>query len=128
MAYISILLEISNYQMENTLDNQSTIEMLSALAHEARLSIFLMLVRAGCSGLSAGIIAKELNRPAATCSFHLKQLKSSGIVSCCRDSRSLIYSVNFSAVDLLLEFLTKNCCSEEVDRNEATTGFKRKKS
>ena len=89
---------------------QAAIQALSALAQEARLDIFRLLVRAGVEGHPAGQIGKALGVPAATLSFHLKELKNAGIVTCRREGRSLIYGPNFDAMKDLLSFLTESCC------------------
>lgn len=91
------------------------VTVLSALAQEARLEVFRVLVRAGPDGMPAGAIAKSLGIPAATLSFHLKELKNAAIVKCRRDGRSLIYSPNFDSMTELLGFLTENCCQRGVD-------------
>jgi ArsR family transcriptional regulator len=83
----------------------------AALAQETRLDVFRLLVQAGPDGLPAGSIAEALDVPAATLSFHLKELKSCGVVDCQREGRTLIYSPNFSMMNGLLAYLTENCCS-----------------
>ena len=92
------------------MEKQQAISALSALAHETRLDVFRLLVQAGGDGLSPGALSEALGIPAATLSFHLKELKSSGVVRCRRESRSLIYSPNFDSMNELLGFLTENCC------------------
>jgi DNA-binding transcriptional ArsR family regulator len=92
------------------METQNAVSALAALAQQTRLEVFRRLVRAGSEGLPAGDIAEALDVPAATLSFHLKELKSAGIVSCRREGRSLIYSPNSSLMNDLLAFLTKNCC------------------
>lgn len=86
------------------------IHALGALAHETRLDVFRLLVRAGPEGLPAGAIAEALGVPAATLSFHLKELKQAAVVDCRRDGRSLIYRPDFRAMNALMRFLTDNCC------------------
>jgi DNA-binding transcriptional ArsR family regulator len=83
---------------------------LAALAQETRLDVFRLLVRAGSDGLAAGAVAEALGLPAATLSFHLKELKNAGIVRCERDGRSLVYRADFEAMRTLLAFLTEQCC------------------
>ena len=92
------------------METQNAVHVLSALAQETRLDVFRLLVRTGNEGLAAGEIAAELGVPAATLSFHLKELKGAGIVHCEREGRSLIYSPNFALMNDLLGFLTRNCC------------------
>ncbi len=92
------------------MDKQIVISSLAALAQETRLDLFRTLVQAGPEGLAAGAIGRILEIPSATLSFHLKELKSSGLIRCERQGTSRIYSPDFSAVNDLLAFLTANCC------------------
>ena len=92
------------------MENKQTVSILSAMAQETRLDIFRLLVRAGKEGLAAGAIGQTLGIPAATLSFHLKELKHAGTVLCRREGRSLIYKANFETMNALLAFLTENCC------------------
>jgi ArsR family transcriptional regulator len=86
------------------------IAALAALAQESRLDAFRLLVQAGPEGLPAGQIAERLNLPAATLSFHLNHLKHAGLVTFRRESRSLIYTAEYAAMNDLLSYLTENCC------------------
>jgi ArsR family transcriptional regulator len=92
------------------MQKQDALAALAALAHETRLDVFRLLVRAGRRGLAAGAIAEALEVPAATLSFHLKELKNAGVVECTRAGRSLIYAPSFPTMSALLQFLTRNCC------------------
>ena len=93
------------------MDTTAAVTALEALAQGSRLGIFRRLVEAGPAGLPAGSIAEHMELPAATLSFHLAQLKRSGLIACRRDGRSLIYSADFPAMNALVQFLTDNCCS-----------------
>ncbi len=84
--------------------------LLSALGHEARLSIFRLLVEAGPAGLNAGAISDALAMPPATASFHLAHLSRVGLIQGQRAHRFIHYSANFSGMDALIVFLTRNCC------------------
>ena len=92
------------------MEKQVAISALAALAQETRLDVFRLLVQAGPEGLPAGAVGEALGIPSATLSFHLKELKSSGLVRCERDGRSRIYSPDLSAINELIGFLTANCC------------------
>ena len=92
------------------MEKQLAISALGALAHETRLDVFRLLVRAGSEGLPAGAVGEELGIPAATLSFHLKELKGAGLICCEREGRSRIYSPDFAAMNALLAYLTENCC------------------
>jgi ArsR family transcriptional regulator, arsenate/arsenite/antimonite-responsive transcriptional repressor len=94
------------------MESQAVVVALSALAQETRLEVFRLLVQAGGEGIPAGQISERLNLPAATLSFHLSQLKQSGLILCRRESRSLIYSADYAAMNALLGYLTENCCRE----------------
>ncbi|MFT4561714.1 MAG: ArsR family transcriptional regulator [Gammaproteobacteria bacterium] len=95
------------------MEKNNAIATLAALAHETRLDIYRKLVRAGRTGLAAGAVAEQLGVPAATLSFHFKELKNSGAIICRRDGRSLIYSASFEVMTGLIDYLTENCCEAE---------------
>ncbi|MEB2343924.1 MAG: metalloregulator ArsR/SmtB family transcription factor [Deltaproteobacteria bacterium] len=91
--------------------NEEVIAALAALAQETRLGVFRLLVRAGAGGLPVGAIGDELGIPAATLSFHLKELRNAGLVSCRCEGTSRIYTPSFARVSELIRFLTANCCA-----------------
>lgn len=88
----------------------AAIAALSALAQESRLDVFRLLVQTGPEGMSPGHISERLGLPSATLSFHLSSLKHSGLVKCRRESRSLIYTAEYTAITALIAYLTENCC------------------
>jgi DNA-binding transcriptional ArsR family regulator len=92
------------------MDTKQAIPALAALAQETRLAIFRLLVARGPEGLAAGDIAEKLGLPPSSLSFHLAQLSHAGMILQQRQSRSLIYSVDFTAMNALMGFLTENCC------------------
>jgi DNA-binding transcriptional ArsR family regulator len=89
---------------------KSAVTALAALAQETRLSIFRLLVEAGPDGVSAGRIGETLNVPAATLSFHLKELARAGLVSSRQERQFIYYAVDFARMADLMDFLTRNCC------------------
>lgn len=89
---------------------QTAVQSLVALAQETRLAVFRLLVEAGPGGMNAGAIAEAVGVPAATLSFHLKELSRAGLVVSRQESRFVFYSANFSAMDDLIAYLTDNCC------------------
>ncbi len=92
------------------MEKQDALSGLAALAQETRLDIFRLLVEHGPAGLAAGDIGAAFGLPAATLSFHLKELRSAGLVSCRRAGRSLIYAADYGAMRGLVGYLTENCC------------------
>jgi len=83
---------------------------LSALAQQNRLEVFRLLVRAGASGLAAGVIATKLDLPASSLSFHLNNLSQGALINAQREGRSIIYSANFDRMRGLVAYLLENCC------------------
>lgn len=92
------------------MEKTKIIAGLAALAQDSRLEIFRLLVRSGPGGLPAGEVAARLGLPGATLSFHLKELRQAGLVTCRRAGRSLIYAADFAAMSGLVAYLTENCC------------------
>lgn len=92
------------------MEQSAAVERLSALAHETRIEVFRLLVRAGPDGMAAGAVGDALDIAAPTLSFHLKELKRSGLVGSQRLGRSQIYRADFPAMNRLLTFLTEKCC------------------
>ena len=91
-------------------ESAEAVTALSALAQETRLSIFRLLVQAGPEGVAAGRIGEALDVPAATLSFHLKELAHASLVSSRQEGRFIYYSVDFERMAALMTFLTQNCC------------------
>ena len=89
---------------------QIAVTALAALAQETRLSIFRLLVQVGPDGIAAGRIADALEVPAATLSFHLKELTRAGLVSSRQDKQFIYYAADFERMAELMGFLTENCC------------------
>lgn len=89
------------------------VKALGALAQFHRLQAFRALVVAGQAGLTPGALAASLGLPAATLSFHLKELLHAGLVSQERSGRHLIYRAEFARMNALLAYLSHNCCQGE---------------
>jgi len=84
---------------------------LGALAHETRLEVFRVLVRAGHDGLPVGRIADELGVAAdGRLSFHLKELVAAGLAGARQEGRFVFYTARYEAMNALLQFLTEDCC------------------
>ena len=85
-------------------------ELLTALGHESRLSIYRLLVEAGVEGVNASAIGEALGIAPATLSFHLAHLARAGLVTSRQEGRFIYYSADFAVMDDLVGFLTRNCC------------------
>ncbi len=92
------------------MDEIEIVSALSALAHEHRLRIFRLLVRAGPSGVPAGEIAEHVGISPTGMSFHLKELDHAGLVTSTRDGRFVRYAVRVEGMRQLLTYLTEDCC------------------
>jgi len=92
------------------MDSKQAVTVLAALAQGTRLAIFRHLVIAGDDGVAAGAIAAELDVPAPTLSFHLKELERASIIASRRESRQIYYTANYAAMKALIGFLTDDCC------------------
>lgn len=86
------------------------VDALGALAHETRLAVFRMLVKAGPDGMVAGAIAERQGVPPSTMSHHLATLERAGLVQSERESRLIHYRTDYPGMRRLLMFLMQDCC------------------
>ncbi len=106
---------------------REAVQRLGALAHETRLSVFRLLVRRGTLGLAAGEIATRMDISPPNASFHLAELARVGLVTARRDGRSVIYTVDFSSIAGLVDFMRENCCAEETQEIVRLNSITRRK-
>ena len=97
------------------METTTAVISLAALAQETRLSVFRLLIEAGPSGVPAGRIGETLDVPAATLSFHLKELSRAGLIASRQDGRFIYYSANYEHMAALMSYLTQNCCQGMPD-------------
>ena len=97
------------------MDITTTVKSLGALAQESRLAAFRLLVRRGVDGMAAGEIARTLSIPHNTMSSHLAILVNAGLINSRRESRSIIYSIDFGGTRELLSFLMEDCCQGQPE-------------
>ena len=95
--------------------DQAAVEMLSALAHEHRLKIFRLLVRAGPSGMPSTDIAEAVGISPTGASFHLKELDRAGLIVATRQGRYIRYAIQFDGMRQLLTYLTEDCCQGQPE-------------
>ena len=98
---------------DGTLTPAVVISGLAALAHETRLALFRELVRRGSRGESAGELARRLEVPPQTLSFHLKEMASAGLLATRREGRYVYYAVDFGHARRLIGYLSDSCCADE---------------
>jgi DNA-binding transcriptional ArsR family regulator len=104
------------------MEETAVVKALAALAQPVRLKIFRALVVAGQEGMTPTRLTELLETPAATLSFHLKELLNAGLVTQERDGRSLIYRAAYDQMNALLSFMTMNCCQGQPQPAQSAAG------
>ncbi|MHC4937987.1 MAG: metalloregulator ArsR/SmtB family transcription factor [Planctomycetota bacterium] len=107
---------------------ESAVAALGALAHEARLGVFRLLVRSG--PLSAGQLAEQMAMPASSLSFHLRALAQAGLIESTRSGTTLHYRTCADRLKELLWFIGEDCCqgrtelslTERIEKRKSTDG------
>ncbi len=94
-----------------TMKSGDAIAALNALASEARLAAFRLLVKRGPEGYTPTELTRRLGVPAPTLSFHLRELVNARLLVNRREGRNLFYSPNLARMQDLVGFLTENCCA-----------------
>lgn len=84
---------------------------LAALGHEARLSVYRLLVRAGEDGLTVGEISSLTDIPASTLAHHIRSLVQAGLVIQEKRGREVLNWPDFDAMREIMSFLTSECCT-----------------
>ena len=82
------------------------VTLLSALAQDSRLGIFMLLAGRGSAGMTVGTIGRRLSFSATTLSFHLKELRAAKLVKARKDGRHVYYAADFKTMAALIEYLT----------------------
>ncbi|TAK96893.1 MAG: ArsR family transcriptional regulator [Aquabacterium sp.] len=104
------------------MEEKDVVKSLAALAQPVRLRVFRALVVAGPQGLTPGALTEQLEVPATSLSFHLKELMHAALVSQEREGRNLIYRASFEHMNGLLGYLTEHCCQgQPCSATESTT-------
>ncbi len=83
---------------------------LAALGHDARLSIFRLLVKAGDDGLRISDIGAHLGIAPSTLAHHLSTLVEAGLVEQDKRGREVVNRVDYPAMHRVVDFLTSECC------------------
>ena len=108
------------------MESNTAVEALAALAQNSRLQVYRLLVQAGPGGLAASELAQRLDVPANTLSFHLKTLSHADLILARQEGRFIYYSANYEQMNVLLGFLTENCCGGRSCAPKAVTQGKRR--
>jgi DNA-binding transcriptional ArsR family regulator len=104
----------SHFEHSRTTEVANVVSGLGALAHQGRLEVVRLLVRAGEAGVSAGQIARATGSLPNTLSMNLNVLRNAGLIRSRRDGTSIIYSAAYDRMSDLLDFLIENCGGENA--------------
>ena len=85
---------------------------LESLGNDTRLAVYRALVRAGPAGLPVGQLQSRLEIPGSTLSHHIAHLVKNELVTQNREGRVLRCTANYQRMNLLLEFLSEECCQD----------------
>ena len=95
------------------MQTEQAAQKLAELGHPTRLEIFRHLVRGGHAGVPVGTLQAVLGVPGSTLSHHIGRLVSVGLVAQRREGRTLFCVPQYQQLDLLVDFLRKECCINE---------------
>ncbi len=93
----------------------NAIKILSAMAHDGRLTLIRRLIQAGPDGVSAGELARFAKIGPTTASAQLLVLANAGMVSSTRNGRQVNYVAEYEVMGELLGFLMQDCCSNRPE-------------
>ncbi len=81
--------------------------LLAALAQPTRLRIIEVIAAGDPEGTAAGVIAKRVDCPASTLSFHLKELAQAGFLEARPRGRFILYAMVPGSFAALAEFIAR---------------------
>lgn len=81
--------------------------LLAALAQPTRLRIIEVIAAGETDGTPAGVIAKRVECPASTLSFHLKELAQAGFLEAKPRGRFILYAIVPGAFAALADFIAR---------------------
>ena len=93
---------------------EKAAELFGVLSNADRLRVIRVLVEAGPDGMNAGDIADRIGATPSRASFHLASLSEAGFAVGEKQSRQMIYRVNFEHIGALISFLMEDCCKGSV--------------
>ena len=101
------------------MEKTQAVATLSSLAHDQRIEVFRLLVRAGPGGMIAGDIAASLDTRPNTLSNNLTILAHAGLVRSQREGRTIRYFAEMDQMRALLGFLMEDCCGGQPELCES---------
>ena len=112
-----------NLAPESDLGLTEAASTFSALGSEQRLHVLRTLVRAGPGGLAIGELGARSGITGSTLTHHMKLLSATGLVDQIKDGRRIIcIAAALERMQVLSEFLLKECCADSTDRKGQAHG------
>jgi DNA-binding transcriptional ArsR family regulator len=93
------------------MDQSQAVAAFAALAEPTRLDILRYLIRCGPDGAPAGEIGGAVKASSSRASFHLATLSQAGLLTSRRQSRRILYQVDFQRMGSLVAYLVQDCCA-----------------
>jgi DNA-binding transcriptional ArsR family regulator len=100
----------SNITWTIVMNSDDAVTALAALAQEARLALFRLLVQAGEQGMTVGALASSAGLAMNKTSFHLRTLAHANLVQVLPEGRFVRYVARFDRMHALRDYLGENCC------------------
>ncbi len=95
------------------MDIKEAEKIFQSMGNETRIKIFKTLVKYNKVGICSTEIAKQLEIPQNTISFHLTNMKNANLVISNKEGKNVIYKVQNETFEKLQNYLFENCCSVE---------------
>jgi len=93
----------------------TAVKTLSAMAHEGRLELIRLLIKAGDAGMGSGDLARRAKIGATTASAQLLVLSNAGLVRSERSGRRITYFADYQTLGGLMSFLLHDCCANRQE-------------
>ena len=90
------------------MNSDDAVTALAALAQEARLALFRLLVQAGEQGMTVGALASSAGLAMNKTSFHLRTLAHANLVQVLPEGRFVRYVARFDRMHALRDYLGEN--------------------
>ena len=101
--------------LDSPVDLAEAASTFAALGSEQRLHVLRTLVRAGPDGLAIGELGERTGITGSTLTHHMKLLSAAGLVDQVKDGRRIIcIAAAFERVQVMSEFLLKECCADSA--------------
>ncbi len=95
------------------ISHEEAAQGFAAIGSEARLQVVLELVRAGPKGLTVGDIQSRTGMAASTLAHHLRFLAAARLIEQTKDGRSILNRADYAHLQMLADYLLKECCVDE---------------